>query len=54
MGTWKGKPLDSYSKEDLINIILVINKRYLDNMEEHSRQLKIITMFGKDYVERKE
>ena len=39
---WKGMPLDSYSKEELIEIIIQIHVKYKDNIIEHKRQLEFL------------
>ena len=48
MNNWKGKPLDTYLKEELIEIIEILNKRWLDDIKEHSRQFEILRGFKKD------
>lgn len=39
---WKGKPLEDYSKEELVKIIVQMNNRWLRDMHEHNRQLEFL------------
>lgn len=40
---WKGKPISSYDKEELIDIIFLLEGSLRRDREEHSRRLKVLT-----------
>jgi len=44
---WRGEPLDSYSKEELIEIVVEIAQLGKQNSQEHLRQLKYLAKLNK-------
>lgn len=50
--TWKGKPLKDLSKDELIDMLEIINKRWEEDMEEHKRRLSFILQLRKDRKDR--
>jgi hypothetical protein len=40
--TWKGKLLNDYSKEELINIIVFMEEYYENRIQEKQHQIEVI------------
>lgn len=43
MSTWLGKPLDQYTKEELIEIVIELGTAQEQSTLEHIRQLKALS-----------
>lgn len=43
--TWKGKPLESYSKEELIDIVRQIGQLYHEHLKASIHAMEVMRMF---------
>lgn len=48
ISTWRGKKLDEYSKEELIDIVVELGQALEQEHHEHNRQLDVLeSLLGK-------
>jgi hypothetical protein len=45
-GTWRGKPLDSLTKEQLMDVVVTLSEQQRAESMEHKRQLDTLTDGG--------
>lgn len=43
ISTWQGKPLDQYTKDELIEIVIELGQSLEQEHHEHSRQLDVLS-----------
>jgi hypothetical protein len=43
ISTWRGKPLEDYAKEELIEIVIELGQMQQQESYEHSRQLDVLS-----------
>jgi hypothetical protein len=43
ISTWRGKPLDDYSKDELIAIVIELGQMQQQEAHEHIRQLDVVS-----------
>lgn len=46
IGLWRGKPLEEYTKEELIEIVMEMGRQQREDMERHSRDMKLMVDLG--------
>ena len=49
-GSWKGKPIEEYSKQELINIIVSQANEISFTRIRHKRDLEIVSNPGRIYI----
>lgn len=48
-GTWRGKPLEEYTKEELIEIILAMGHDAQEEFKRHQRDMAVMSQFNNVY-----
>lgn len=46
IGLWRGKPLEEYTKDELIEIIVEMARQQREDMERHSRDMRLMADLG--------